>query len=77
MEHLGLKWGDIDWDKGRMIVRSPKTAHHIGHDSRLVPLFPELLPYLREVFEQAEPGTEYAISQDKLQSEDAAYPHYS
>jgi integrase len=61
-EHLGLKWGDIDWDKGRMIVRSPKTAHHVGHDSRLVPLFPELLPYLQEVFEQAKPGTEYVIT---------------
>ena len=45
-----------------MIVRSPKTAHHVGHDSRLVPLFPELLPYLLEVFEQAEPGTEYVIT---------------
>lgn len=61
-EHLGLKWQDIDWDKGRMIVRSPKTAHLIGHESRVVPLFPELLPYLREVFEQAKPGTEYVIT---------------
>ena len=61
-EHLGLTWGDINWEKGRMLVRSPKTAHHAGHDSRLVPLFPELLPYLREVFEQAEPGTEYVIT---------------
>jgi hypothetical protein len=25
-------------------------------------LFPELLPYLREVFEKAEPGTEYVIT---------------
>jgi len=61
-EHLGLTWRDIDWDKGRMLVRSPKTAHHVGHESRLVPLFPELVPYLREVFEQAEPGTEYVIT---------------
>jgi len=61
-EHLGLKWGDINWEQGRMTVRSPKTEHHIGHDSRLVPLFPELLPYLQEVFEQAEPGTEYVIT---------------
>ena len=61
-EHLGLTWGDINWEKGRMLVRSPKTAHHVGHDSRLVPLFPELLPYLREVFEQADPGTEYVIT---------------
>ena len=28
----------------------------------MVPIFPELLPYLREVFEQAEPGTEYVIT---------------
>jgi hypothetical protein len=27
-----------------------------------VPLFPELLPYLREVFEQAEPGAVYVIT---------------
>ena len=27
-----------------------------------MPLFPELLPHLQEVFEQAEPGTEYVIT---------------
>jgi integrase len=61
-EHLGLRWSDIDWERGRMLVRSPKTEHHQGHESRLVPLFPELLPYLREVFEGAEPGTEHVIT---------------
>ena len=61
-EHLGLMLRDINWEKGRMLVRSPKTAHHVGHDSRFVPLFPELLPYLREVFEEAKPGTEYVIT---------------
>jgi len=61
-EHLGLTLRDINWEKGRMLVRSPKTAHHVGHDSRFVPLFPELLPYLREVFEEAKPGTEYVIT---------------
>jgi hypothetical protein len=45
-----------------MLVRSPKTEHHRGHESRLVPLFPELLPYLHEAFEQAQPGTEYVIT---------------
>src|SRR5262249_32651655 len=61
-EHLALKWQDIDWARGRMLVHSPKTEHHPGGDSRFVPLFPELAPYLREVFEQAEPGTEYVIT---------------
>ena len=61
-EHLGLRWEDIDWGRGRITVRSPKTAHHPGGESRETPLFPELLPYLREVFEQAEPGTEFVIT---------------
>ena len=61
-EHLGLRWGDIDWERGRMVIHSPKTEHHTGGESRVVPIFPELRPYLEEVFEQAEPGTEYVIT---------------
>jgi len=61
-EPLGLTWQDVDWAGGRMRVHSPKTEHHAGGEFRLVPLFPELLPYLRQVFEQAEPGAEYVIS---------------
>ena len=61
-EHLGLTWQDIDWAGGRMRVHSPKTEHHPGGESRLVPLFPELLPCLREVFEQAEPPAEFIIT---------------
>ncbi|MCX5654969.1 MAG: hypothetical protein NTY65_10015 [Planctomycetota bacterium] len=42
-------------------MHSPKTEHHTGGESRIVPPFPELLPYLREVFEQSGPGAEYVI----------------
>jgi integrase len=61
-EVLGLTWGDIHWAEGRFTVHSPKTEHHPGHESREVPIFPELLPYLREVFEAAVPGTEHVIT---------------
>jgi len=61
-EHLGLRWGDVDWERGRIHVQSPKTEHHAGGESRIVPLFPELRPYLEECFELAEPGTEYVIT---------------
>src|SRR5207237_227221 len=45
-EHLALTWGDVNWERGRITVRSPKTAHHgDGHEERVMPLFPELLPY--------------------------------
>lgn len=60
-EHLALRWSDIDWERGRMRVPSPKTEHHEGGQSRIVPLFPELLPHLEQAFEQAEPGTEFVI----------------
>jgi integrase len=52
-EHLALCWGDIDFANGRMTVHSPKTAHHEGKESRLVPLFPELLEYLEDARELA------------------------
>ena len=61
-EHLSLRWQDVNWQRNRITIRSPKTEHHPGGESRQIPLFPELLPYLRDVFEQAEPGTEYVIT---------------
>ena len=61
-EHLSLRWGDVDWEHDRMTVRSPKTEHHAGGESRVIPLFPELRPYLEECFDLAEPGTEYVIT---------------
>ncbi len=47
----------------RFYFVTPKTEHHAGGESRIVPLFPELRPHLEEAFEQAEPGTEYVITQ--------------
>ena len=64
-EMLGLEWGDVNWEKNRFTVRSPKTAHHDGKGSRVVPIFPELLPYLREAFEVAKPGTRYVIARHR------------
>jgi len=61
-EVLTLTWGDIHWDQGRFTVHSPKTEHHPGQESRQVPLFPELAPYLEQVFDAAEPGTEHVIT---------------
>jgi integrase len=60
-EHLSLRWADIDWDRARMTVRSPKTEHHHGKASRVVPLFPELRPYLEAAWDAAEEGAEFVI----------------
>jgi hypothetical protein len=51
-----------------MVVHSPKTEHHQGKDRRLVPLYPELLPYLQESFELAAAGTEFVITRYRKQN---------
>ena len=45
-----------------MTVHSSKTEHHDGGATRQVPLFPELLPHLQQVFDDAEDGAEYVIT---------------
>jgi len=61
-EILRLRWSDIEWTQGRMTVWSPKTEHHAGRESRIVPLFPELRTYLEEAYELAEEGAEFVIT---------------
>ena len=55
-EVLALTWADIDWDRGRFLVRASKTEHHENRGLRWVPLFPELRPHLEAVWDRAEPG---------------------
>ena len=61
-ETLALRWSDIEFDRGRMTVRSPKTEHHQGKESRVIPIFSELRPYLEQARIEAEPGSEFVIS---------------
>jgi integrase len=65
-EHLALKWSDVDWEHDRIRVPSPKTAHHVGGDCRFVPIFPELRLHLQQAFDEAEPGTEYVITEYRM-----------
>lgn len=61
-EHLALTWADVDWERSRIRVPSPKTEHHEGGAFRWLPMFPELRPHLEAVWEQAEPGTVHVIT---------------
>lgn len=60
-ESARLRWEDVDWAKGTMLVHSPKTEHHPNGKTRMVPLFPELRAILMEAFEAAEEGAEFVI----------------
>src|SRR5262249_18191974 len=55
-EHLALRWQDVDWERNRFRVDSPKTGE------RSIPIFPELRPYLEECFELAEEGAVHVIT---------------
>ena len=46
---LGPTLGRRRLGRGRITVRSPKTEHHEGKGIRVMPLFPELRPYLEAV----------------------------
>ncbi len=67
-ETFSLRWGDVDWERTRLRVTSPKTAHHPDGGSRTFPLFPELRPYLEECWDAAEPGATFVIAKHRLAS---------
>jgi len=65
-EHLALRWSDIDWQRDRFTVRSPKTEHHEGKASRVIPIFPELRPHLEAARAEAPKDAEYVIGSYRL-----------
>lgn len=60
-EVLSLKWTDVDWDRNRIRITSPKTEAYEGGGSRMIPMFPELQKPLLDVFSSPDPG-DYVIT---------------
>ena len=67
-ETFAVAWTDVDWAENRIRIPSPKTKCHAGRESRMLPLFPELRPYLEAVFDEAEPGTTHVIAKHRIGS---------
>ena len=61
-EHLALRWSDVDWERDRIRVRSPKMERDEGRDCRHVPIFPELRPCLEQAWDEAREGAEFVIA---------------
>jgi hypothetical protein len=55
-----LKLADIDWERGRLRITSPKTAD-CGKGERWIPLFPELRLHVEAAFETAVEGEVYLV----------------
>jgi len=62
-ETLSLRWQDIDWAAGRIVVTSPKTEHHAGKATRTIPLFSELRPILMEAQYVAPDGAVFVVDE--------------
>jgi len=60
-ELVAMRWGDVNWERGRLAVRSPKTANYEGRGLRLVPIDPALRRVLLERFAEAEHGEELIV----------------
>ena len=65
-EIIKLKWSDVDFEKRRITVTAPKTKRYVGKETRIIPLYPELEPYLTRATDQSG-GGEYVVkaSRDK------------
>jgi len=56
-----LTWSDVDFERGRLTVYSPKTERWAGHEQRLVPITPKLMALLRDRFETMPEGEERLV----------------
>ena len=62
-EAFSLRWADVNWADGRIVVSSPKTASK-GKPYRVIPMFPLLKPYLEEAWDATLPGAEYVFPEE-------------
>lgn len=61
-----LRWDRVNLPEGRMMIHAPKTEHHRDGGLRVVPIFPELRPYLEAAWDAAKPGAVFVIDNPKL-----------
>ena len=64
-EVLLLRWSDIHWESGRILITSPKTAKY-GKAERTIPLFPELRQELSDLSELIGVGIDVPLSQSVI-----------
>lgn len=54
-------WDDINWERGTITFRSPKTEKYKGGDQRTIPLLDQIRGSLMEVYEQAQVGEQLVL----------------
>lgn len=61
-EILPLTWDCVDWEQYKLKVFSPKTEHYPGMESRIIPLFPQLVEPLQTAIELADKRSPHIIT---------------
>ena len=56
-----LRRGHVNLQTMMLTVPSPKTEHHPGHETRELPIFPELLPFIEQAMARTAGGGEDAL----------------
>ena len=62
-EAFSLKWSDVDWERNRMSVPSPKTER-LEKTHRVIPLFTLIRPHLEAAFDQATEGSIFVFPEE-------------
>ncbi len=62
-EVLSLRWQDVDWDAGRIVVQSPKTGDRIPRAPASSPCSRSCDRALEEAFELAPDGAVYVVDE--------------
>ena len=61
-EVFTLRWSDVNWDRELITITSPKTEHHDGKESRIIPIFEELRPHLDAAYHAAPEGNGFCVT---------------
>ena len=65
-EVVMLRWADVRWGEGKLMVRSPKTEGYEGGASRIVPLFPRLAEVLMDLYTSLPEGAgEFVVTSNR------------
>ncbi|SMP77905.1 Phage integrase family protein [Neorhodopirellula lusitana] len=60
-----LRWDRVSLPQGRITIQAPKTEHHRDGGLRVMPIFPELRPFVEAAWDVATPGAVYVIETAK------------
>ena len=63
-----LKWEHVDWVNARITVPVPKLEHREGRESRQIPLFKDLRPFLEAAREAADVDAVWVVPQASKQN---------